>query len=149
MLSGSHAVPNSESDIRLTVRRILPLQAGAGLAVALLSGWLSGRNALVSALAGMLTSVLANLYMMFKMLRPARTPAGALGRLYLGQLIKVAITVAAFVAAAHWPRVSWPALLCAYVVTLVVFWWVPFASAPRPRRGSGTVGQSGSGVEGK
>jgi hypothetical protein len=43
--------------------------------------------------------------------------------------------------------VSWPALLMAYLATLVVFWWVPFAAAPRTRMGSG--GASPKGPEGK
>ena len=34
------------------------------------------------------------------------------------------------------PHVSWPALLSAYLATLVVFWWVPFAAVPRTRIGS-------------
>jgi len=85
---------------------------------------------------GAATGVAANLYMTFRVLQPARTPRRALGQLYLGQLVKVALTVALFMLAARMPHVSWPALLSAYLATLVVFWWVPFAAAPRTRIGS-------------
>ena len=44
----------------------------------------------------------------------------------MGQLVKVGITVGLFVAASRVPGLSWPALLIAYLATLVVFWWVPF-----------------------
>ena len=52
--------------------------------------------------------------------------ARALGALYMGQLVKVALTVALFVAARAAAGSVWPALLVAYIATLVVFWWVPF-----------------------
>ena len=135
--SGSHAVPtSSDSDIRPLASRILLVQTGAGAAVALVCLLVWGRYACFSALAGASTGVTANLYMTFKALRPARTPRRALGQLYLGQLVKVALTVALFMLASRMPHVSWTALLSAYLATLVVFWWVPFAAAPRTRIGS-------------
>ncbi len=124
---------SSDSDIRPLASRILLVQTGAGAVVALVCLLVWGRYACISALAGAGTGVVANMYMTFKALQPARTPRRALGQLYLGQLVKVALTVALFVLAAHTPHVSWPALLIAYMATLVVFWWVPFASAPRAR----------------
>ena len=126
----------SESDIRPLASRILLVQIGAGAAVALVCLLVWGRFAFVSALAGAGTGLVANLYMTFKALQPARTPRRALGQLYLGQLVKLGLTVALFMLAAHLPHVSWPALLIAYLATLVVFWWVPFAAAPRTRIGS-------------
>ena len=126
----------SESDIRPLASRILLVQTGAGATVALVSLLVWGRFAFVSALAGAGTGLVANLYMTFKALQPARTPRRALGQLYLGQLVKVGLTVALFMLAARLPHLSWPALLFAYLATLVVFWWVPFAAAPRTRIGS-------------
>src|SRR5580658_5905260 len=135
--SGSHAVPSSsDSDIRPLASRILLAQTGAGAAIALVCLLVWGRYACGSALAGAATGVAANFYMTFRVLQPARTPRRALGQLYLGQLVKVALTVALFMLAARMPHVSWPALLSAYLATLVVFWWVPFAAAPRTRIGS-------------
>jgi ATP synthase protein I len=135
---------SSDSDIRPLASRILLAQTGAGAAVALICLLVRGRYAGVSALAGAGTGVIANMYMTFKALQPARTPRGALGQLYLGQLVKIGLTITLFMLAARLPHVSWPALLIAYLATLVVFWWVPFASAPRTRMGlrSGSGGAS-------
>jgi len=135
---------SSDSDIRPLGVRILLVQTVAGAAVALVCLLVWGRYAGLSALAGAFTGVVANMYMTFKALQPARTPRRALGQLYLGQLVKVGLTVALFMLAARMPRVSWPALLIAYLATLVIFWWVPFTAASRtrsrtgaPRQGSG------------
>ena len=135
-MSGSHAdATSSDSDIRPLASRILLAQTGAGAAVALACLGVWGRNAFVSALAGAGIGVVANMYMTFRILQPVRTPYRALGRLYLGQLVKVLLTVVLFVLAARMPHLSWPALLLGYAATLVVFWWVPFAWA-RGRPGS-------------
>ena len=120
-----------DTDIRPLAHRILLVQTGAGATVALVCLLVWDRYACLSALAGAGTGIIANMYMTFRALQPARTPRGALGQLYLGQGVKVGLTVALFMLAARMPRVSWPALLVAYLATLVVFWWVPFAAASR------------------
>lgn len=115
--------------------RILASQAATTLvlAVACYAAW--GPLAGKSALAGGAIGTIANLYMTLAALRPAAGAAGALGRLYFGQLIKVGLTVASFVIVARSGAVSWPALLVAYIATLMVFWIVPAWSAIRsPRR---------------
>jgi F0F1-type ATP synthase assembly protein I len=120
---------NSNNDIGPLATRILRWQGGVALAVAAVAGWGWGRHAGLSALAGGAIGLVANLYMTLKALRPANSPQGALGRLYMGQLVKVGITVGLFVAASRVPGLSWPALLIAYLATLVVFWWVPFSDS--------------------
>ncbi len=112
--------------------RILIWQAGVGVLIAAVCLVLWGRLAGVSALAGAAIGTIANLYMTLKVLRPARTAGAALGALYMGQLVKVALTVGMFLAAARLPGLVWPALLVGYIAMLVVFWWVPFRMAPRP-----------------
>jgi F0F1-type ATP synthase assembly protein I len=126
---------NSNNDIRPLAARILQWQTGVALGVAGIAGLGWGRLAGLSALAGGAIGVIANLYMTLRALKPAATPGGALGRLYMGQLVKVAITVGLFVAATRMHGLSWPALLIAYLGTLVAFWWVPF------RAGTTGVGQ--------
>ena len=137
---------SSISDIRPLASRILLVQTGAGAAVALVCLLVWGRYACVSALAGAGTGVAANLYMTFKALQPARTPRRALGQLYLGQLVKVGLTVALFMLAARLPHLVWPALLIAYAATLVVFWWVPMIAAPRMRVGT-RIGSRGDSLK--
>ncbi len=126
-----------DSDTRAIGVRILLVQTGAGATVALVCLLVWGRYACLSALAGAGTGIIANMYMTFRALQPARTPRRALGQLYLGQLVKVGLTVALLMLAARMPRVSWPALLIAYLATLVVFWWVPFAAASGARSRTG------------
>ena len=130
---------SSDFATRPLAHRVLLLQSLSGLAVALvcLAGW--GRNGFISALAGAVTGVIANLYMTFRALAPARTAQAALGRLYFGQLTKVIVSVALFVAAFVWlpkagVRVVWPALLLAYLATLAANWWVTFKLVRRGDR---------------
>ncbi|MGC4027281.1 MAG: ATP synthase subunit I [Steroidobacteraceae bacterium] len=109
---------------RLAVR-ILLAQAAVTIAIAAISffGW--GARSGVSALAGGVTGLLANVFMTLSALRPTASAGGALGRLLLGQIMKVAVTVVLFVVAARTGKVHWPAMLVAYAATLVVFWFVP------------------------
>jgi ATP synthase protein I len=117
---------NSNNDIGPLAARILRWQGGVTLMAAVVAalGW--GRQAGLSALAGGAIGLIANLYMTHKALQPAKSPVGALGRLYVGQLVKIVITVGLFVAASRVPGLSWPALLVGYLGTLIVFWWMPF-----------------------
>ena len=115
--------------------RILRMQIAVSAVVVLASLALKGRMGLVSALIGAATGVIANAYMMLKALRPARSASGALGALLMGQIVKVALTVAAFIWAARIPHLSWLALMCAYAGTMVVVWWVPLMASPRAKVG--------------
>jgi F0F1-type ATP synthase assembly protein I len=134
---------SSDSDDRQLAGRILRTQIGVGAAIALASLPLWGRIGLISALAGAATGVIGNAYRTFKALQPARTPRRALGQLYLAELVNFVLTIALLLLAARMPHVSWPALLLAYVGTLVVLWWVPFASPARARNGSGGASLKG------
>jgi len=128
---------SSDADIRPLAARILLTQMGMGGVAALACWTIWGARAGSSALAGAAIGVIANLYMTSTALKPALTARGALTRLYIGQAIKVGLTVALFFAASRFARVSWPALLTAYMATLVVFWWVPFTAASRTRSRKG------------
>jgi len=127
---------SSDSDDRPLAGRILRTQVAVGAAVAVASLVIWGRPGLVSALIGAATGVIGNAYRTFKALQPARTPRRALGQMYLGEFVNFVLTIALFLLAARMPHVSWPALLLAYVGTLVVLWWVPFASPRRAKIGS-------------
>ncbi len=128
---------SSDSDVRRLAHRVLVLQGTVGLVVALVCLAVWGRTGLVSAVAGAVTGMVANLYMTLRALRPARTRSAALGRLYFGQLVKLVVTVGLFALAyVILPRVTWPALLVAYLATLVVSWRVSFALT---RAGAGKV----------
>ena len=146
--SGSQVPTSSKSDARRLAYRVLLLQVLIGLVVTLVClVW--GRKGLTSALTGVVTGVIANLYMTFRALSPARTPQAALGRMYFGQFIKVAGTVALIFLAMVLRRrqlLAVGALLAGYAGPLVVSWIVPFLSLRRgdargnPHTGSGAGG---------
>lgn len=117
--------PPADTVIRPLALLILKVQFGVALAAGLIGLLMRGKAVGLSALGGGLIGVIANLYMTFNALRPAASAGGALRRLLFGQLVKVALTVAMFLAVAQVPWLSWPALLGSYLATLVVFWWVP------------------------
>jgi F0F1-type ATP synthase assembly protein I len=144
-------VPSPEDNAQLA-RRLLWLQAGVGAAAALVAWAFWGRSVAISVLAGALIGVIANLYMTLRGLRPASTARSALGRLYLGQFVKMVVSVVLlYVAARELPRLVnepmqlvVPPLLIGFIATLVVVWFIPFVSAARMRR---REDETGSGTE--
>ena len=126
-----------DPETRRIAARILLSQAVATIALAALCWGVWGTRQGASALAGGAIGLVANLSMSLMALRPARSAGGALGRLFLGQLVKIGLTVALFVIVARSGKVAWPPFLAAYAVTLLVFSVVPALSAP-PAPGRGT-----------
>ena len=111
-----------EPDIRRLAIRILLAQASVTIIIAGVCGAFWGDRHGGSALVGGAIGTLANLYMTVAALRMSRSAGGALGRLMLGQLVKVVLTVALFVIAARSGKVKWIPLLGTYTATLMAFW---------------------------
>jgi len=105
--------------------RILVAQAATTIAIAALCALAWGRIAALSALAGGATGLFANAIMTLIVLRASPGAAGALGRLVIGQMVKVLFTVGALLAVAQGGWAHWPSLLLAYAATLIVYWFVP------------------------
>jgi F0F1-type ATP synthase assembly protein I len=118
-----------DPDIRRLAARILLAQAAATIILAAVLYGIRGPQHGGSALAGGAIGLVANLAMTLTGLRPARSAAGALGRLFFGQFAKVGLTVALFVIAARTGKVVWLPFLVAYLATLVAFWLVPTMAA--------------------
>ncbi len=121
--------------------RVVALQAGVGVLVAMLAWALTGRSAIGwSAGYGALAVVLpAALFARGLMRRvplsdPGARAMGAAFGFLVWEMIKIALTVAMLVAA---PRLvvnlSWPAMLVGLVLTMKVYW---VALALRPKRGT-------------
>lgn len=137
---------SSDVNARSLANRVLLAQAVIGLVVTL-ACWPWGWQTSLSGLAGAVTGVVANLYMTFRAMQPARTARAALGRMYFGQLLKVVLTVVLLVAAVLVlqrvaGRVSVPALIVGYIAVLAVSWVVSFLGlrgtrAPPGQRGQG------------
>lgn len=111
--------------------RILLWQGVVTLALAALCALVWGGRHGMSALAGGSIGFIANLFMVLASLRESPSAGMALARLYVGQIVKVALTVAMLFAVARQTWAEWPPLLGAYIATLVVFWMVPALSGPR------------------
>src|SRR5690606_41285411 len=80
-----------DASTRRIAARILLTQAGTTIAIAAICLLAWGRIAALSALAGGATGLFANAIMMLLVLSAAANAAGALGRLVMGQMVKVMI----------------------------------------------------------
>ena len=97
----------------------------AVLSVAAFGGW----KALLASLAGAAIAWVTILYARRLALVPGRSLGGALGRVLIGESVKVISTIVLFAAAARVPHVSWPALLVGFAVSTVNSWRL----SPPPR----------------
>ncbi len=123
------------TSIRHLAARILLAQVAVTLGLAALCAAFWGVRHGASALAGGAIGTIANLYMTLAALRPGGGAGSVLARLYVGQLVKVGLTVAMFVTVARSGRVAWAPLIAAYSASLLVFWAVPaVASTKLPPR---------------
>lgn len=120
----------SDPQVRKLAGRILLWQALVTVGLGALVGTVAGRGSGLSAVTGGVIGLIANLYMTLAALRPVRNAGHAFGRLMVGQVVKVALTVGMFLAVAQREDVVWPAVFAGYVATLVVFWAVPALAAP-------------------
>ena len=114
-----------DASARRIAARILLAQAATTIAIAVLCALAWGRIAALSALAGGATGLFANAIMTVLVLNAASNAAGALGRLVMGQAVKVMVTVGVLLIVARGGWANWPALLVAYAATLFVYWFVP------------------------
>lgn len=123
--------PTGEPDTRRLAVRILIAQSvvtlGLAALVAAAVDGASGR----SVLAGGLIGLIANLFMTIAALRYTHSPGLALGRILIGQLGKVLLTVGMFLALAQRKDVVWPAALAGYAATLLLFWAAPVLSSSK------------------
>ena len=109
----------------LSVWRVIGGQLLAGLLTAALVGTWFGVVAAQSALFGALAVVApATLFALGMTGRRASADAGsAVFGFFLWELVKLALTVVALVAAPRWVEgLSWPAMLAGLVVTMKVYW---------------------------
>ena len=109
----------------LSVWRVIGAQLLAGLLVASLALWWFGSVAAQSALYGALAVVLpAGLFALGLTGRMSSANAGsAVFGFFLWELVKLALTVVALVAAPRWIEgLSWPAMLAGLLVTMKVYW---------------------------
>jgi ATP synthase protein I len=116
-------------------------QAGVTLAVALVSFFVSGSKGALSALLGGGISTLASLVMaVLSFGRSAGFDAQrAMRAFYVGEACKVTVVITLFLVVLNTMKVSFGAMLAAYVATFFVYWIAlanalpPLGGKPRPR----------------
>lgn len=125
-LSAEQVAQLPERQPLLSVWRVVGVQICVGLLVAVLAGWMSGRQAVAySAAYGAFAVVLpAALFARGLMSRVSSVNAGAaVFGFFLWEMVKIGLTVAMLIAAPHWVNgLSWPAMLVGLVVTMKVYW---------------------------
>lgn len=106
--------------------RVLALQVLVGVAVAVLTGWVSGQLRLAASVAwGVVSVVVPGVVFARALARQMRLKqaGAALAGLFVWELVKIVLTVALLLVA---PKVvaglSWLALVAGFVVTMKVYW---------------------------
>lgn len=112
---------------RVSVWRVVLIQALAGVVVALIAWGVSGRQAAMSAVYGALTVVLPAAIMargITGRLASVNAASAAFGFL-VWEAVKVMLSIAMLLLAGHLiDGLSWPALLVSLIVTLKIHWLV-------------------------
>ena len=108
----------------LSVWRVVAFQALAGVLVALLAWWLTGRSQVAwSAGYGALSVVLPAALFARGMARKRSSAGAAMVGLFGWELVKIVLTVAMLAAAPRLvPGLSWLALLAGMVITMKTYW---------------------------
>lgn len=113
---------------KMSMWRILVLQALMGAAVALLAWWIAGRAAAWSAAYGALAIVVPAALFARGVARNSGSAAqasGAIARLFAWEFVKLVLCIAMLAAAPHLvPNLHWLALLAGMVVTMKTYWLV-------------------------
>jgi ATP synthase protein I len=122
-----------DAGTRRLAARILIAQAATTIVIAALCVLIGGRIAALSAVAGGGIGLIANALMSLIVLRSNPDATAALGKLVIGQFVKVMVTVGLLLIVARGGWAHWPSLLSAYAATLLVYWFVP-AFMHRARR---------------
>lgn len=98
--------------------KVVGLQAGAVLVVAIIAGWLAGERAAWSAVAGGAAYLLPGLLFVVRLrVAIATQRAGAVGFL-VGEAVKLAAVIAVLILLPRFMELNWPALLAGLSVVL-------------------------------
>lgn len=103
-----------------SMQRVVLMQLAATVVTALIAGAIAGETALISALLGGLCCVVPNGLFAWRLFVNSRKPGGGNAAVFfIGEFIKIGLTIALLVAVALLYRdVNWLALVAALIVTL-------------------------------
>lgn len=108
----------------MTVTRVLAIQAALTLCIATAALALAGTKAGYSALIGGGINFLTTAYFARRVFTagPGSTAKRMVRAFYVGEVIKIVLTVALFTVVFLWLDVAFLPLFLAYVVTMLAFW---------------------------
>jgi ATP synthase protein I len=92
--------------------------------VTAIAGWLGGSEGAVSAAIGGSIGIIAGLYQALRMFRvdASRDPDGFLRGVYVGEAVKILLTVALMIAAIRVLQVEMLPFMLGYIAIYVVYW---------------------------
>jgi len=92
--------------------------------VAAIAGWLGGSDVAVSAAMGGSIGIVAGLYQALRMFRvdASKDPDGFLRSVYVGEAVKILLTVALMIAAIRVLQVEMLPFMLGYIAIYVVYW---------------------------
>jgi ATP synthase protein I len=104
--------------------RLALWQAGITSLVAAVAGGLGGWVWVLSALAGGSVGILAGLYQALRMFRvdASESPERFMRAAYVGEAVKIVLTVALFIAAIRVLKVEFTPTMVAYAATYIAYW---------------------------
>jgi len=132
--SGSRYLTRTGAERRAALQ-VVGIQALIALGVTALAALVGGQKAAISALAGGTVAAVATLFFVFALFRhPEGTSAGRVAwGFFLGQGLKVAVTIGLLYVAFRVPQVAPGALLAGYAATYMAYWFMPRRLASRWR----------------
>ena len=118
--------------------RIVLYQAGATLLMAAVFLLLSGFRGGYSALLGGTIGVVASLYMAAWFFRggESATPRQIMRSIYIGEFVKLVVTVAMFVAVFVWVTIAALPLFAGYAATFLMYWVALLRAMPQGQGGA-------------
>jgi ATP synthase protein I len=110
--------------MRRATFRLAVWQAGVTGLIAITAGWLGGMGSALSAIAGGSIGILAGLYQALRMFRvdASESPERFMRAAYVGEAVKIVLTVALFIAAIRVLKVEFTATMVAYSATYIAYW---------------------------
>lgn len=104
--------------------RLAGWQVALMLVVVVIASWLGGRGAGLAAAMGGSIGIIAGLYQALRMFRidASKDPEGFMRGLYIGEVVKILLTVALMIAAIRGLNVEMLPFMMGYISIYIVYW---------------------------
>lgn len=114
------------------IYRFLKTQCLVAIIIVIFFGWHSGMTAAYSAFFGAFVGIVPSLFTIKKAILNEKLYQGKdiLRMLYLGETIKIVLTIVLMFLLFHFFKLNWAVFLCAYVGIHILMWFAPFIMSP-------------------